>query len=78
MPMRCSLTIAQMEEIKNRYPEQKPVCLNYAHCRQDIFSLLAMVRELREQKEYYRELGERQAAAVTSIYGGCRGGADHV
>lgn len=61
MQTSAILTEKQMEEIKGRYPEQKPVCLNYAHCRQDIFSLLAMVKELREQNAYYKELCARQA-----------------
>lgn len=61
------------DEIRDRYPEQKPVCLNYATCRQDIFALLALMERLQWQKEYYRELCARQADnAMASASGGRR------
>lgn len=42
--------------LKNKYPEQKPVCHNYSEARADIFELCDMVenaqRKINRLKEY--------------------------
>lgn len=37
---------AFLDEIRERYPAEKPVCFNYSRAREDVFLLCDMVKEL--------------------------------
>lgn len=39
----------ELDEIKKRYPPEKPVCFNYMLAREDIFSLSAIIEQQRRE-----------------------------
>ena len=41
----------ELTEIKNRYPDKKPVCFNYMQAREDIFFLCEAVE--RQEAQIY-------------------------
>lgn len=57
-PLRTDL-----DEIKRRYPEEKPVCFNYMQAREDVFSLC---KTAEKQAEQIRKLEEKSKMKISS------------
>jgi len=51
-------TLLDRETFTQRYPEQKPICLNYATVREDMLALIEEVDALRVLLSYHISQGK--------------------
>lgn len=51
MPEHENAAIPSLEELLQRYPDEKPVCFNYRKAREDVLRLYGIVQEQQREIE---------------------------
>jgi hypothetical protein len=51
MPEHKAPALPSLEELLERYPEEKPVCFNYRKAREDVLRLCEIIQEQQQEIE---------------------------
>ena len=51
MPEHEAAALPSLEELLERYPDEKPVCFNYMRAREDVLLLYGIIQERRQEIE---------------------------